>query len=383
MYSRFGLVLMVTHDCNMRCSYCYAGARAQRHMPQHIARKAIDRAIASIEPGGTLELGFFGGEPLLEAGLVLAMADYARYCAAGRSRAATRGMGLSLNLTTNGTVTDPLAWAAMTLPGMDLAVSHDGLPEVHNKHRRRPDGCATSCRGLRTIHRLLDEGRPFRVVMVVRPDNVESLPAGVGFLHGLGVPRVEPVLDLWARWTPADAPKLEAAVAECARIWRNAMPSFGISWFEEKFARLTGERLDGTARCGFGAGEVAVAPSGNLYPCERLIGADADGDPMRLPGHVLDGADFLSLPDPPCRVAEPCAGCSVASLCNTSCRCSNYVRTGDACRPDGLLCTLNHACLRETVKVLEEMGGHGAQGGPWPNVQSGESPAAQEAAGHL
>ena len=161
MFRRFGLVLMVTHDCNLRCSYCYvrapreAGAAGSpRRMPQHLARKAIDRAIASLEPGGTLELGFFGGEPLLEAPLILAMADYAR------CRAVSRGLGLSLNLTTNGTVTDPAAWAVMTLAEMDLAVSHDGLPEVHSQHRRRPDGCATSCRVLRTIHHLLDQDRP-------------------------------------------------------------------------------------------------------------------------------------------------------------------------------------------------------------------------------
>ncbi len=248
----------------------------------------------------------------------------------------------------------------MTLPGMDLAVSHDGLPDVHNAHRRRPDGCATSCRVLRTIHRLIDEERSFRVVMVVRPDTVERLPAGVCFLHGLGVPRVEPVLDLWADWTPGDVPRLERAVAECAVIWRNALPAFGISWFEEKFARLIGEPLDATARCGFGAGEVAVAPSGNLYPCERLMGGDAPENPMRLPGHVLGGDDFLSLPVPPCAPAGPCRGCAVASLCNVDCRCSNYARTGDVTRPDGLLCALNRACLRETVRVTRELAGRGA-----------------------
>jgi uncharacterized protein len=349
MYPRFGLVLMVTRDCNLRCTYCYAAAGSHLPMPEHIARKAIDRAVASVEPGGTLELGFFGGEPLLEAELVLAMADYARF------RAAPRDLALALNLTTNGTVTTPEAWTAMTLPDMDLAVSHDGLPDVHDLCRRRHDGSATSCRVLRTIHRLLDEGARFRVVMVVCPDNIESLPAGVAFLHGLGVPRVEPVLDLWACWTRQDVPRLERAVADCAAIWRCGLPHFGISWFEEKFARLVGERLDATARCGFGAGEVAVAPSGNLYPCARLIGDDAPENPMRLPGHVLDGDDFLSLPGPPCAPAGPCRGCAVASLCSVTCRCGNFVRTGDASRPDGLLCAFNRACLRETVRVTREL----------------------------
>ncbi len=382
MLDRFGLVLMLTHDCNLRCSYCYArgrgatGPQTLLPMPQYIARKAIDRAVASLKPGGTLELGFCGGEPLLEAEMVIAMADYARF------RTHPRAITLAMNLTTNGTVNTPEAWEAMTLPGMDLAVSHDGLPQAHNAHRRRPDGSATSCRVLRTIHRLIDEARPFRVVMVVRPDTVERLSAGVSFLHGLGVPRVEPVLDLWADWTPEDVPRLERAVAECAAIWRNAMRTFGISWFEEKFALLIGEPLDATARCGFGAGEVAVAPSGNLYPCERLIGADAPENPMRLPGHVLDGDDFLSLPVPPCAPAGPCRGCAVASLCSVDCRCSNYARTGDLTQPDGLLCALNRACLRETVRVTRELAGRGVLD-PFSEFEHGLNGEVAEEARHL
>ncbi len=61
MYPRFGLVLCVTHGCNMRCRYCYAGTKRAEVMPEGFGRKAIDRAVASIEPGGTLDLGFFGG----------------------------------------------------------------------------------------------------------------------------------------------------------------------------------------------------------------------------------------------------------------------------------------------------------------------------------
>ena len=88
---------------------------------------------------------------------------------------------------------------------------------------------------------------------------------------------------------------------------------------------------------------------------------------MRLPGHVLGGDDSCPCPPRPCRVAEPCAACAVAPLCSSSCscgsgcRCSNYVRTGDVCRPDGLLCALDHACLRESVKVLEELGAAGVR----------------------
>jgi sulfatase maturation enzyme AslB (radical SAM superfamily) len=61
---------MVNHACNLRCTYGYTGAKVQRPMPEAIGTMAIDRALGSLAPGGTLQLGFFGGEPLVEARLV-------------------------------------------------------------------------------------------------------------------------------------------------------------------------------------------------------------------------------------------------------------------------------------------------------------------------
>jgi uncharacterized protein len=108
-----------------------------------------------------------------------------------------------------------------------------------------------------------------------------------------------------------------------------------------------------TARCGFGAGQIAVTPAGNLYPCERLIGADEPGNSLRLPGDIQHGDDFLGYRAQPEKMASECTECALQSLCSTNCRCSNYVRTGDITRPDGLLCLWDQACHRETVRVLQ------------------------------
>jgi uncharacterized protein len=293
-----------------------------------------------------LELGFFGGEPLLEAGLVARLADYAS------SRAAREGKRVTCSITTNGTVTTPDAGAIMRRAGLDLAVSFDGLPEIHDRHRRFADGRGSSGAVLATMRRLLNEGSEFGAVMVVRPDTVEALADGLAFLRGLGVRRVEPALDLWAEWTAADAARLARAIERAARVWAEGLPRLGVGWFDEKAAQLAGIDPGATARCGFGDGEIAVAPSGSLYPCERLIGEDGPGNPMRLPGHVFEGDDFLGFRHPPARRADACSECRASSLCNTTCRCSNYVRTGDVSKPDGLLCLLNEACLRETAKAL-------------------------------
>jgi uncharacterized protein len=346
MYPRYMLTLMITHACNMRCSYCYAGEKSNRSMPEATGRRAIDRALASLEPGGDLTLGFFGGEPLLEPALATRLADYA--C----DRAAEEGALVTFCLTTNGTVSNPLAWHLMMREDLALAVSFDGLPELHDRHRRLVGGGATSAHVLTTMRWLLDAGKEFRVAVVVRPDTVAWLAESIEFLRDFGVREIDLGLDLWATWSREDARALDRAVAAAAQAWREGLPHVAVNWFDDKAAHLCRLDVGDELRCGFGRGEIAVAPSGGLYPCERLIGEDAESNPMRLPGHATDGCDFLDVATAPARCASECDACSVESYCNTFCRCSNYVRTGDVRTPDRLLCLWNQACLRETALVL-------------------------------
>jgi len=348
MYPRFGLTLMVTHACNLRCTYCYTGLKMRRAMPLEVALHAIDRAAASVAPGGTLELGFFGGEPLLEADLLQAAIGHAReVCAA-------RGLELTPALTTNGTVTDPAAWLTMLNPDLELSISCDGLPEIHDRHRLSVAGQGTSALVLATIQRLVQVGRAFNVIVVVRPDTVDALPQSIAFLRDQGVRTVQPSLDLWTTWDTAAIRRLERVVGVAADLWRYALPGFSVNWFDEKLGPLLGMDMPATARCGFGDGEVAVAPSGRLYPCERLIGEDPEDHPLALPGHALAGSDFLEMPHALRRAHETCTRCAMDGDCNTTCRCSNYVRTGNVATPDGLLCALNQACLVETARALNE-----------------------------
>ena len=78
MFQQFHLVLMLTHACNLPCTYCYNGHASSGNMSLDLARRSIDRAVASLDRGGTLELAFFGGEPLLRPDRLNALIDYAR-----------------------------------------------------------------------------------------------------------------------------------------------------------------------------------------------------------------------------------------------------------------------------------------------------------------
>ena len=347
-YMRFGLTLMVNHACNLRCAYCYTGAKFSSPMPSQIAIASINRGFASLAPGGLLNLSFFGGEPLLESVRIL------DWMAHSREQAKASGKRVAFNLTTNATITNRESWLVMTNDELDLTVSFDGNPEIHDRNRRDVFGRGSSAAVEHTLRQLLESGRKVRVNMVIRPETLEELPNGLIYLHDLGVRSVDLSLDLWTTWTAADGLRLEKAVAQAAQLWRDWLPEFGLNWFDGKVGDLASlPRTHEDTRCGFGDGEIAVAPSGRLYPCERLIGEDRPDHPLRLPGHALEGRDFLGSAVPPINDCAACSSCALNAACDTDCRCSNFVRTGDVNRPDGLLCLLNKATARAVQEVLD------------------------------
>jgi uncharacterized protein len=346
-FSQFAVTLMVNHACNLRCSYCYTGAKFNSAMPWEIGVAGIDCALTSTAESGLLEVAFFGGEPLVESGWILKWMQYARVAAENSGRR------VRFSLTTNGTINNPEAWQVMRTRDLELAVSYDGSPEMHDRHRIDSAGRQTAHLVEATIRRLLSEGRELMVNAVVRPDTVDPLQAGLEYLHEMGVQHVNLSLDLWTPWTVSDGKRLEQGVALAGELWARWLPGFSINWFDAKAAELAGlKSTEESVRCGFGAGEIAIAPSGNLYPCERIIGEDRSDNPLRLPGHVLDENDFLNYSPPPLSRCDPCSQCALASICDTGCRCSNFVRTGGVNRPDGLLCRLNKATTLATATAL-------------------------------
>src|SRR4051794_40496932 len=101
---------MVTHACNMRCQYCYTGEKAARHMTPEVGDAAIRRAISSVARGGRLDVGFFGGEPLLQAVAIRRWMDVARH------RARQADVEVAFHLTTNGTLDHGAAWETLMQP---------------------------------------------------------------------------------------------------------------------------------------------------------------------------------------------------------------------------------------------------------------------------
>ena len=338
MHATPRLTLNLTHACNMACTYCYAGEKTAAAMPVETGRAAIDRALAALAPrrAPALQISFFGGEPLMAWGRLVGLAEYAR-AEAGRARIA-----LTLQVTTNGTLLTPARLEALERLGVHIALSLDGVAAAQDATRPMAGGPSSSgARVWDALDLALARFPDLTVLSVLDPANVAYLGESIGALIAHGVRRLVLNPNWSARWPESELAAWEAGYERAAVLYVEACRAgrpFGLNVFDDKIAlHLLGptSRLHG---CGFGEWDLAVAPSGRLYPCGRAVGEDRDAS-MVL-GDV--GCGVTRAVAPPAReeadLPAPCRGCALRARCASHCGCANREATSDPALPGDVLC---------------------------------------------
>ena len=125
------LVLLLTHSCQLRCSYCTV-AKYPADITMPVVKKACDLLLACGKD--KLWLHFFGGEPLLRFGLLSRACDHLKL------RAARSGKQVGLGVTTNGLALDGEKLDFLEERGVNVEVSCDGEEGEHLRGRRSLSG---------------------------------------------------------------------------------------------------------------------------------------------------------------------------------------------------------------------------------------------------
>lgn len=322
-------------------------------MSLETARQVIDFIFRHAPPGETIEIGFFGGEPLLEfqliktiTGMVLEHPAYSR-------------SPVEFTVVTNGTIFPDDMPAFLTRHDFGFGISCDGPPEVQDLFRRFPGGMGSSGVVETVIRRAVAALPSVMVNAVYHPRTLQHLPGVVSYFSSLGIRQIYLTPDYSAPWTKQDADLLEGIYQEIARqyidFYLNDRPHY-ISLIDGKIAVILRDGYQPGERCKMGRGEFAFAPSGNIYPCERLIGSD-DGDTHCI-GHVSTGLE----PGEMCRHLNPrsagnteCSDCGIRDYCMNWCGCSNYFSTGCYNRVGAFLCASEKAAVKTAFTVFEAL----------------------------
>ncbi len=238
------LLFLINRGCNLRCSFCDLWEGSE-NVSLERAASLFDEAVA-IE---TKSVVLTGGEPMIHP-------QFFEIVAAARAR------GLSVNVTTNGTLVER-NWARILESRLDsLSMSIDGLPETHDRLRGRTGSFA---RTWKALERVVAHGLDACVYFTVTRENVGEL-----------VEVWRRVMRLGARfdfWPVNDAPDLYLR-AEDEPVWRAAVETIAATdpavagrahYYAQALGYHRGET--GPVRCLGFIDQYGVRYDGAFLPC--------------------------------------------------------------------------------------------------------------------
>jgi uncharacterized protein len=304
-------------------------------MDTSVMEKALDFSFAF--PCTHSQLGFFGGEPLLQWDLLKAATLIAE------EKARKADSLLLKTVTTNGVLLHDEKAQWLIDHSFVSAVSIDGNQRMHDLSRPFKGGKSSFNSVIKGL-RVLQKYRPqTEVIVVVTPFNVSHLFEGVSYLcEEENILKISINPDFYDQWSKED---LDIWYSQSEKLgdyyierYSQGRPLF-INFIDGKIITHLKNGFENCDKCGFGQNEIAVAPSGNIYPCERLVGEDSN-DEMCI-GNVFDGFDDekrQSILNARGCINTECSDCHIRNRCMNWCCCINYGMTGQINVTDGLIC---------------------------------------------
>ena len=347
------VALILTHDCNLRCTYCYVGDKYNRHMSLETAMEAVRFAQANSRCG--VDFNFFGGEPLLEKAVLFGTIDYAR--AWWKEHACPQS--LRFYTTTNGLLADQGFLERAKAVDLRITLSLDGHGRGHDLTRTMPDGSGSFAQLAERFPDILRHYPDIQVLTTQTPRNVATLAEGIeklsycGFRHfALGPNYEEP-------WPEEAISELASQLKKLAGFYESCYESgnfISIHNFDAKIASHTRTNGEVCSCCDKNDGEIAIAPSGRLYPCLRFVKQDTDH--ALVIGSIQEGIDHqkrAKLMLESTRECQECQECGFSGRCFHFCGAVNYKTSGSFGRPPDMLCRFEQLCIETADRMAERL----------------------------
>ena len=343
--------LAVTQRCNMACDYCYI-LKNQSKMTIPTAEKIVDFMYSHTPPDEEVDIGFFGGEPLLEFNLIK---DITAMIASHRDYDPEN---VVMSIVSNGTIYTDEIRDFLGENNVSLGISCDGPSFIQDKHRRFIDGSGSSHIVEENIRRALIDFPLLPVNAVYSPENILYLPRVVDYFVDLGVKNIYLNHNISGDWTEKETQLLLKVYGEIGeryiRYYREADPRY-INLIDSKITVILRGGYQPQEKCRMGVGEIAFGASGSVYPCERLIGSD-DGVSNCI-GNINEGFSVSPGKMDYCNAAKnvECMSCKLSSFCMNWCGCTNFFSTNDVSFVGPFMCASEKALVKTAIDVIQAL----------------------------
>ncbi len=343
------LFMSISHDCNLRCRYCYAESGTYYRgesglMTTEVARQTVEFLYRNgARDTSNYVIRYFGGEPMMNWPIIQETIEWSK------KMAAEYGIPTVHEILTNGTLFTPERLRYCIDHDVHLVISVDGPRDVHDAMRCFKEGMGSYETIMARLgpalasHQILAAARP-----TLRSDNADFVRV-VQHLFDLGFAYISPE-PLWRTpegtygWSEEEVPLLKEQMTRLAYWYLDKLRHGELRYGPLRpfgyvmVSAATGALAVEDTYCGAGKQMLSVDYKGDIYPCFRFFSVPE----FKMGNVTQDGVD-ASIKEQFVKTrysfVPECQNCWAHSLCGgAGCPAEGFFVNGAVDRPHHPFC---------------------------------------------
>lgn len=337
------IYLIVSTECNLHCTYCYAKGSNYHQGPPLLNKKTAEQTVnwffqwlGKSKQGNII---FFGGEPLLNWDIILFVVKLSK------KRAKARNKEIFFSITSNGTLFNKINVAFLRKHNFSILISCDShKQEINDKIRPSRDKKSTFKKIIKGL-KLLKAKDNVGIRPTISPDNSDL----VGFCKYFSKFKTIKYINF--------APDCLSGARNKFNYYNKALNKYLDyvlkNWNKENIVspdafrtfmarmRHINKIKSPCTNCGSGTDTLCVSQSGKIYYCTHFTGMKDfylgnvfQGIDLSLKKKILSKTSF--------KKKKKCQACSVRYICGGGCNAVNHSLSGRVDTP-----------IREYCKVVK------------------------------
>ena len=352
------LCLHVSHDCNLKCNYCFASQGdfngEKCLMPLEVGKKAFDFITEASKDRYNIEVDFFGGEPLMNLDVVKELVAY------GHELEKKHHKRFNFTMTTNGVLLndDNIDWLNENMDNVVLSL--DGRKEVNDRMRRTINDKGSYDLIIDDIKKMSalreENGKDYYVRGTFTKYN-KDFSNDVDFFakQGFGSISIEPVVTEETQPYALLEEDLPEILAEYDKLALDYLDRKNRG-YDYRFFHFNIDLGDGPciykrlSGCGAGRDYIAVTPNGDIYPCHQFV-----GDEKFIMGNVYEGIKRPDIKEMFAKAnllnKEECSQCWCRFICGGGCHANAYNFNHTVMKPYHLACEMERRRVENAIMI--------------------------------
>lgn len=352
------LCLNVAHDCNLKCSYCFASqgdfGGERKLMDYETGKRAFDFLIKNSGNRRNLEVDFFGGEPLMNFDVVKKLVKY------GREQEKIYNKNFRFTITTNGILLNDEITDFINEHMHNIVLSLDGRKDINDDMRPTINDKGSYDIIVPKYQKLIEK-RGDKEYFVRGTFTRQNLDFSKDIMHfydlGMTKTSVEPVVDDESNpfaLREEDLPKIFEEYELLAKEYaKKKINKEKFTFFHFMIDLNQGPCIiKRITACGAGTEYISITPEGDIYPCHQFVGnydyklANLYDDKIVLKQNLVKefkNANVYS--------KEDCKNCWAKFYCSGGCHANALNFNKDVLKPYKLGCEMQKKRIECAIMV--------------------------------